>query len=82
MILVYILAGVILFLLLAMFFCFYLTFFASRKKKPETDLPVPPGEVYRPFREQMRAWILETRQLPREEVSITSFDGLTLRGFY
>jgi fermentation-respiration switch protein FrsA (DUF1100 family) len=30
----------------------------------------------------MESWVRETRAMPREEMSITSFDGLTLRGRY
>ena len=43
---------------------------------------IPEGEIYEPFREQMQTWIEETRKLPCEEFSITSFDGLTLYGKY
>ena len=43
---------------------------------------IPEGEIYEPFREQMQTWIEETRNLPCEEFSITSFDGLTLYGKY
>ena len=82
MVFLYVLAGVIFLLLLAMFICFFLTFFALRKKPDDAEVPVPMGKVYQPYREKMRGWILETRQMPREEVSITSFDELTLRGFY
>ena len=82
MVFLYILAGVVFLLLLAMLICFFLTFFALRKKPDEADVPVPMGKIYQPYREKMHGWILETRQMPREAVSITSIDGLTLRGFY
>ncbi len=44
------------------------------------DLPV--GDLYEPFRKSMENWAREARAMPHEEVSITSFDGLTLRGIY
>ncbi len=82
MTLLYILLGLCLLFLLATLICFLMTFYARRKKRDENHLPVPAGKIYRPYREKMRNWMLETRQMTREDVSITSFDGLTLRGFY
>lgn len=78
----FILAGVALLLLLSMLGCFLLTFYAIRKKQDEKIIPVPSGKIYQTYKENMRSWILEARQMPREDVSIRSFDGLTLRGFY
>ncbi len=43
---------------------------------------IPEGEIYEPFKEQMLNWIEETRSMPYEEFSITSFDGLKLFGKY
>ncbi len=61
--------------------CFYITFYARRRKITE-EFPIPNGKAYIPYREQMVGWMKETRSLPREAVSIRSFDGLTLRGYY
>lgn len=65
------------------FVCFCLVFYAP-KRKPMADgeFDIPPGEIYRPYREQMVAWMKETRELPHQDVAIRSFDGLTLRGKY
>ncbi len=68
---------------LTTFCCFYMAFFAPKKHKSTEDYPIPPGRVYEPYRDVMTAWMKEARALPHEEVSITSFDGLTLYGkFY
>ncbi len=63
--------------------CFRLAFYVpSRKPSRDDVVDVPDDEPYRPFREQMETWAWETRRMPCERVSITSFDGLTLRGKY
>ena len=82
------LAGIAAVLIIAIFavllICFHMAFYASRKpKKNPEEYPLPEGDIYEPYREQMAAWIREVRQMPCEEFSVTSFDGLTLRGrFY
>ena len=65
------------------YICFRLTFYAKRgnEKDAEED-PVPEGEIYEAFREQILCWIKETRALPRKSVEIRSYDGLRLTGFY
>ena len=67
-----------------LFICFHMSFYASRKPpKVPVEFPIPEGEIYEPHRDQMVAWMKEVRAMPREEFSLTSFDGLTLRGrFY
>lgn len=69
--------------LLITFFCFILAFY-SPKRRPfgPDEYDIPPGKVYEPFRETMLAWQKQMRQLPQEDVSIVSHDGLTLRGKY
>lgn len=69
--------------LLLSFFCFYIAFYAPRKKQEDPEVcSVPEGEIYEPYHEQMIGWIKEARALPQEDVFITSFDGLTLHGKY
>ena len=69
--------------LITAYICFRMAFYADRKASlPREEYPIPPGKVYEPFRDQMTNWIKEVRQLPREEMTIRSFDGLTLRGKY
>lgn len=76
-------AAFLLLLLAILYICFYMAYYVppkSREKKEE--FPIPDGDVYKPFRDAMVGWIKEVRALPREAVSVTSFDGLTLRGYY
>jgi len=65
------------------YICFRIAFYVpSHRPIREDEYPIPEGEIYEPFREKMVCWIKETRALPHEDVQITSFDGLTLRGKY
>ena len=82
----WILLGVAAFLLLltalTAYFCFYRIFLSRRKPKTE-EFPIPDGEVYLPHRERMINWMKDMRSMPHTDVSVVSFDGLTLRGkFY
>lgn len=69
-------------LLLALLFFLLACYVPKRKQLPPDVYDIPPGPVYTPYREIMTQWIRSARQLPHEDVSITSFDGLTLRGKY
>ena len=63
--------------------CYRMGFYSpDRKPLPEGQLETPEGEIYDPWRPAMEKWILEARAMDRQDVSITSFDGLTLRGWY
>lgn len=63
------------------YFCYKMAFYASRKEvRPEFDIPA--GEIYEPYREQMVQWMKEVRAMPHEDMEVTSFDGLKLRGRY
>lgn len=65
------------------YICYRKAFYVPPRKntgKPELDLPE--GEIYEPFHASMRRWAQQTRALPQERVSITSFDGLTLYGTF
>lgn len=65
-------------LLLATYWCYRMAFFADRNA-PVEEYPVPQGAIYEPYHEQMKDWIKQIRQMPHENVEITSFDGLKLR---
>ena len=79
---VWIVAAVLLFVLAASAVCFFLVFYSAPRKDPGDRIDIPDGEIYEVYREQMEAWVRQTRQMPQEDVSIRSFDGLTLRGKY
>ncbi len=76
-----ILAVLVLAVLVTAYICFRMAFYADRKPSEE-EYPIPEGEIYEPYREQMVAWMKETRAMPHEDMEIQSFDGLTLRGKY
>ena len=71
-------------LFLTTLICFLLVFYSPKRATLTPDeYEVPTGEAYRPYIEKIVNWTDEIRNMPREEVSITSHDGLTLRGkFY
>lgn len=84
MYLYYILGGIAalaaLYLLLC-FVCFRLTFYARRRRKVR-EYDLPPGKIYEPYHDQLRAWIDMTRTTPHEDLYITSRDGLRLHAAY
>ena len=70
--------------LLISYLCFRMAFYVPPRKPRDPDfIDLPEGEAYEPYWDKMRKWALATRALPHENVSITSFDDLTLTGkFY
>lgn len=61
--------------------CYRMAFYVPPRNPRDPDfIDLPQGPVYKPFWEDMTRWTLEVRALPHEQVSITSFDGLTLTG--
>ncbi len=67
--------------LLISFICFIMAFYV-RKEKVKEEFPIPPGEIYEPYRDVMVNWMKEARAMTPKEVSVKSFDGLTLYGKY
>ena len=65
-------------------FCFRFAFYVPKPKNGiHQDVPLPDGEIYEPYREQMATWAQEVSRMPHEHYTIQSFDGLTLHGnFY
>lgn len=73
----------ILAVLLISYICFRMAFYSPDRSEPQSDaIDIPAGEIYEEFRESMENWVREVRAMPHEDVHITSFDGLTLRGKY
>jgi len=69
--------------LLISYICYRMVFFVPRRNEKVTDeVPLPEGEVYKPYHELMRGWTLEARAMPHEHFYITSHDGLKLHGRY
>ena len=77
--------GVILLIfLIILIVCFKMAFYSPKRgPRGEDEFSIPDGEIYEPYRETMVGWMKEVRGMPCEEMSVESFDGLTLRGkFY
>ena len=65
------------------YYCYRVAFYAPpRKPLADGEFDFPEGEIYEPYHEKMKHWITDMRSLPQEDVEITSFDGLKLRGKY
>ena len=85
---VWIILGIVIILALMIvlisYLCFRMAFYSpDRPAVPSDAIDIPEGEAYEEFREDMEKWARDLRAMPHEEMSITSFDGLTLRGkFY
>lgn len=69
--------------LITAYICFRMAFYVpERNKKNDNEFSTPPGKEYDPYRDIMISWMKEVREIPYKKVSVTSFDGLTLRGKY
>ncbi len=78
-----ILALATLFVLLVSLICFFKVFYSFNKKLLKDDeYDIPPGEEYLEYKDKMIQWQKETKGLPTQSFSITSFDGLKLCGKY
>ena len=66
------------------YLCFRMAFYSpNRPTVPSDAIDIPEGAAYEEFRQDMEKWARDLRAMPHEEMSITSFDGLTLQGkFY
>lgn len=65
--------------ILTAYVCFRLAFYVTNEQKICTEeYPIPVGDIYKPWRNVMINWIKQTRALPYQEYTITSFDGLKL----
>lgn len=66
------------------YICFRMAFYAPpRKPLPPDVIEIPEGEIYEVYRDSMKKWTREIRQMPHEEFCVISYDGLKLYGnFY
>lgn len=80
---IFILGILLVLVLLTSLICFFKVFYSPKRKVlKDGEYDLPPGEEYVPFYPQIRSWIDDIRKAKREQISIKSFDGLTLRGYY
>lgn len=78
-----ILFGLVFIVLLTSYICFRMAFYVKDKDKIKSDVSsIPPGKEYVKYREQMLEWQRQIKEMPHEELSIITHDGLTLRGKY
>ena len=83
MILVYILLGLLAVVLLGAYVCFWMAFYSPTRNEPMTDEErLPPGRIYEPYHPVMRQWMAQVDGMDCEPMTVTSGDGLTLRGKY
>lgn len=76
-----ILGALIILILIISLFCYFKVFYAF-KRKATSEYDIPPGKEYEEYRELMIEWQKQTAALPNKELSVTSYDGLTLYGKY
>ena len=69
-------------ILLCAYICYRMAFYVRAKDKLRPEFEVPFGKIYEPHHAQMRKWMEEVREMPRQDLSIRSFDGLTLWATY
>ena len=81
-ILLIIIASLILLILLTSLICFFLTFYSTENNKHKKDIYLPDGEQYNFYRPIIHQGIEEAKKMKYIEMSIKSFDGLTLKGKY
>jgi len=65
------------------YWCYRRAFYSPpRKPLPADVIEIPEGEIYEVYRDKMEEWVKEVRALPRQDLKITSHDGLELWGSY
>lgn len=70
-------------ILITTYICFRIVFYVPRKQEPPSkEPPVPDGEIYKPYHDMMKKWIIEARGYEHKDYYITSHDGLTLHAKY
>ncbi len=67
--------------LIIAYICYKEIFFSPKRGKPER-YPLPKGEPYEKYHTRMIDLLKRVDKMPHKNVSIKSFDGLTLRGKY
>ena len=67
--------------LVTAYICYRMAFYAPPRKPVSEDTQwLPQGRAYEPYWDSIKKWTDEVQQMSGKDVSVTSFDGLTLRG--
>lgn len=70
-------------IILISYICFRMAFYADRKQENLADeFDIPDSSIYGGYRDLLVQWMKAAKALPHEDISIESFDGLTLWGTY
>ena len=65
------------------YICFRMAFYSPDRPETLTEKDrFPPGEIYEPYHPRMREWMDQVDEMSYEAITVTSHDGLTLRGKY
>lgn len=65
------------------YICFRMAFYSPDRPATIADADrFPPGKIYEPYHPRMRQWAAQVDGMPHEALTVTSRDGLTLRGKY
>ena len=65
------------------FICFRMAYYSPKRQPPRTDAErFPPGKIYVPYYPRMRQWMDQVAAMDYEAFTVTSADGLTLKGKY
>ena len=71
---IWIILGVVLFLILAVliisYVCFRMAFYQKDRVPKDDSIRLPKGEIYEEFREKITEFVKEVRAMPHEDVSI------------
>jgi len=83
MVILYIFLAILILVAATAYVCFRMAFYVRpRKHREEPQSPTFGLPCLEPYREQMQAWMEQTRALPSREYAVRSYDGLTLYGRY
>lgn len=65
------------------FVCFFMAYYSPKRPEILRDEDrFPPGKIYEPYHPRMRQWMDQVAAMEFEEFTVTSADGLTLKGKY
>lgn len=67
--------------LITSYVSFRMAFYTSRKNDEKLSM-IPETDEYTPFKENFKVWRQQLKDLPHEELTVRSFDGLVLKGNY
>lgn len=65
------------------YYCYRSAFYVKEEEKiPKERYSIPEGKIYEPYYDSMIGWMKQVEDLPQQEFSIITFDGLKLYARY